>query len=392
MNTLKLDEFQSYFDEKTSDKLTLWFGQHNVTIEEISVTLKGVPLLKNENNGQIYFPDKTKHLIKYFVEEAKKSNKPGGILTPKNIEHKRFAFAEKFNFQYSQVDYEYIPGLIRPWDEGFLIPIFFNISVLNKYSQNPAYNLDLFSDTYGNISKNDEWSISFGINKNNRIIMWLGDIDTLPDDEKHYLRSDNIPSDHEIHSEFYDAQIDAKFSEPSKQSLIFHQRKELKDLIQQQFPFDLYLLEGEVSKIISNLHRPIYWEDKHVGPVIESFNRIFVESINIKAIKSDIKSTNQGVNTNDKGSLKIFQLWLEERIGLMNASKLMCPFYVLYDFRIITCHLQSSDTKLKELKSINSRLEIEENNRDNALIYDAIVSKISSSLAEILEQFKHINK
>lgn len=384
MEILKLDETQLYYDAETKDKLALWFGKYDFVVDNISVSVIGIPLLRNENNGEIHFPDKTKAMIANSVSEAKENHKLSVSLSAKNLEHKRFYFAEKYEFLYSQVDYEYIPGLFRPWNEGFLAPVFFNISVLNKYSQHPDYKLDLFSETYGNISFGDEWSVSFGVNKSKKVILWLGDIDTLPDNEKYYLRSENIESDHDIQSEFYDAQIDVRFSEPSKQSSTFHLRKNLNDSVLRSLSFDIYMLEGEVSEVISNLHRPIFWEDKHVGPVIESFNRVFVESINNKAIKADIKQANSSVDTKNKGSLKLFQLWLEERLGCENASNLMCPFYVLYDFRVITCHLQSSEKRLQTLKSINTRLGIDEENTDYELIYDGIISMLSSSYKDIL--------
>lgn len=388
MDILKLGEAQRYFDESTGEKLSLWFGNHEFIVDGVSVSVNGLPLLLNESTEEIHFPNKTKQVVAYFVDEAKKNNMHGIELSPKNLENKRFSLAKKFDFQYSQVDYEYIPELTRPWDEGFLTPVFFNISVLNKFSQNPSYKLDLFSETYGNISQEGEWNISFGVNRNNKVILWLGDIDSLPESEKYYLRSENIPSDHDIQSEFYDAQIDAQFSEPSKQSATFHSRKELNDFVINRLSFDLYMLEGEVSEVISNLHRPVFWEDKYVGSVIESLNRIFVESINNKEIKKDIKSVNAEADVKNKGSLKIFQLWLEVRLNCNNANELMCPFYVLYDFRIITCHLQSLDKKADTLKSINSRLEIDENNEDYELIYDAIINKLSSSFVEILRQTK----
>lgn len=384
MEILKLDEVQPYYDLATRDKLSLWFGEHYLVVDDISVSICGLPLLRNESNGEIHFPDKTKKIIAFSVGEAKENDKSGIVLTPKNLEHKRFSFAEKYDFLYSQVDYEYIPGLIRQWDDGFLTPVFFNISVLNRYTSNPDYKLDLFSETYGNISCGDEWIVSFGVNKSNKVILWLGDIDKLPDNEKYYLRSENTESDHDIQSEFYDAQIDVQFSDASKLSTIFHLRKELNDSVLQKLSFDLYKLEGEVGEVISNLNRPIFWEDRHVGPVIESFNRVFVESINNNAIKADTKLANGAADTKNKASLKMFQLWLEERLGCENTGDLMCPFYVLNDFRNITCHLQSSEKRLQKLKSINTRLGIDEDNTDYEKIYDAIISMLSSSYKDIL--------
>lgn len=72
MELLKLDEIQPYYDADTGEKLSLWFGEHKFYIDGISVSLSGVPLLRNNINGNIHFPNKTKHMISYFVGEAKK--------------------------------------------------------------------------------------------------------------------------------------------------------------------------------------------------------------------------------------------------------------------------------------------------------------------------------
>jgi len=214
--------------------------------------------------------------------------------------------------------------------------------------------------------------------------MWLGDIDTLPDNEKYYLRSENIDSDHDVHSEFYDAQIDVQWSEPSKLTALFHCRRDLKKLIYEKINLDLYMLDGEVSKVIENLHRPIFWEDRHVGPVIESFNRIFVESLNLPKIKHDVSEVTPAVDLKEKGSLKVLESWLLNRLKLESCAEIMCPFYVLYDFRIITCHLQSEESRTKKLTSINKRLGIPEENLNNEIIYDSLIDLLSKSYSSII--------
>lgn len=385
MKNLKLEEVQNYFDHATNEPLQIWLGKHQMEVDNLSVELEGVPLLINERTKEIHLPDKTKYIIKFFAEEAKSRGEAGINLKPRELVEKRYPYASSFNFLYSQVDYEYIPGLARPWNEGFLTPVFFNLSILNKYSQHPEYELDLFSESYGNIRKGSDWSIAFGINKNNKVIMWLGDIDTLPDNEKYYLRSENIDSDHNIHSEFYDAQIDVEWSSPSKQSALFHYRRDLKELISKKINIDLYMLDGEVSKVIENLHRPIFWEDKHVGPVIESFNRIFVESLNISKVKADVSVVAPSVDLKGKGSLKVFESWLQNRLNLEGCTEVMCPFYVLYDFRIITCHLQSEESHTEKLTSINKRLGLSEDNLSNEMIYDALIDSLSRSYSEIID-------
>lgn len=47
--------------------------------------------------------------------------------------------------------------------------------------------------------------------------MWLGDIAKLDINEQHYLCSENINSDHDIASEFYEGQIEVQWAEPSKE-------------------------------------------------------------------------------------------------------------------------------------------------------------------------------
>lgn len=391
MKKLKLEELQTYFDSETNEPLQLWLGRHQMEVDNLSIELEGVPLLINEKTQKIYLPDKTKYIIKYFIEEAKARGEAGISLKPKELGLKRYSYAEKFDFIYSQIDYEYIPGLARPWNEGFLTPVFFNLSILNKYSQHPGYELDIFSESYGSIRCGDEWSIEFGINNNKKVIMWLGDIDALPDNEKYYLRSENIDSDHSVHSEFYDAQIDVKWSQPSRQSALFHCRRELKKLISRNINLDLYMLDGEVSKVIENLNRPVFWEDKHVGPVIESFNRVFVESLNISKVKSDILAVAPAVDLKGKGSLKVFESWLLNRLKLESCSEIMCPFYVLYDFRIITCHLQSEESRTEKLMSINKRLGIADENASTEIIYDALIDLLSRSYSIIIDAASRIH-
>jgi hypothetical protein len=385
MKNLKLEEVQIYFDRETNEPLQLWLGKHQMEVDTLSVELEGVPLLINERTKEVHLPDKTKYIIKHFIEEAKARGEAGISLKPRELELKRYPYASRFNFIYSQIDYEYIPGLTGPCNDGFLTPVFFNLSILNKYSQHPEYELDLFSESYGSIRKGCEWSIGYGINKNNKVLMWLGDIDTLPDNEIYYLRSENIYSDHNIHSEFYDAQIDVRWSAPSKQSALFHNRRDLKKLIFKKINLDLYMLDGEVSKVIENLHRPIFWEDKHVGPVIESFNRIFVESLNISKVKADVSVVAPTVDLKGKGSLKVFESWLQNRLNLERCADIMCPFYVLYDFRIITCHLQSDESRTEKLTSINKRLGIFEDNLSNEIIYDSLIDLLSESYSVIID-------
>jgi len=383
MEELELEKNQRYFDVDTGTPLHIYLKQHEINVGGVNVYLDGVPLLINENTGHIHLPNKTKEMIAFFVSKAIEQGQSGIELSPKELGKKRYKFAEKFNYKYSEIDYGYIPGLIRPWDEGFLTPVFFKPSVLNKYSQHPEYKLNLFSETYGNI-ETGEWIIAFGLNRNKKVIMWLGDIDGLPEDEKYYLRSENVSSDHDIHSEFYDAQIDVTPSERSRKNHLFHVRSELNNLVSMAHGHPLFVLDGEVSNIIENLDRPVFWEAKHVSPVIEALNRVFVESINVKKLKASIKAVDPEVDVKSKASLKVCQLWLQKCLSSTQHSELMSSFYVLNDYRVLLCHLLPDEKRKDMLAFINKRLSMDEENVDNELIFDRLIDELIESNNQIM--------
>ena len=373
---------QTYFDDADSSPLDVYLGLHEYHEGDIFVELDGVPLLKNRNTHELLFPLKTRAMVDHFIKKAIEAGERGIVLRPKALGSKRYPFCEKFDFKYSQIDYEYIPGLMRPWNEGFLTPVFFNIAVLNKYSQDPRYKLDLFSETYGTILA-DDWAISFGINRNKRVIMWLGDIDSLPEDEQYFLRSENVDSDHDLHSEFYEAQIDVVFSDRSKQNELLHLRKSLNDLFNDKYAQPLFILEGEVATVIENLTRPVFWEERHVGPAIESLNRVFVESINSGFLKKAVKDKDNTRDIKSAGSLRALQAWFEVVMSQSEHADLALPFYVLYDLRIACSHLLPFEKQAKTMQSVNSRLSLDPDNRNLELVYDELLNTLCQSILRI---------
>jgi hypothetical protein len=98
--------------------------------------------------------------------------------------------------------FEYDPEELRHLGPH-LTPVYFNKQLLTRYVYDARFKCEFASATYGTIYA-DKWLISFGINKQGAVIAWLGDISHLPIRERFYWLVENIPSQHDYASEFYD--------------------------------------------------------------------------------------------------------------------------------------------------------------------------------------------
>jgi len=294
----------------------------------------------------------------------------------------------KVSFLYDRDDYYFIPGLIRPWKKGFLTPLFFNIEVLLKYFHHPDYSVELGANTYGNIYHQGEHMISFGISETNNIIMWLGDIGALPVEEQFYFRSENICSNHTISSEFYEAQIDVIWAEPSNEHKLFNIRKTLYEKVLSQSHLSLTQLETETVKLAQKIQRPIVNTENAFSQVIIAMNMLFVESINSKDIKAFIKKAHSEIDVGQKGGLKIFETWIDLYTDNLDSKTIISPLFVLYDLRIAMAHLQSEETKIGLLSSGCTRLGLSHDERDYLVIYDVLLSKINEMYRLVLINLK----
>lgn len=365
------------------DKLKLCFDETNTIVDGVEFSLVGMPLLWDSKHKIFYKTQFTDVILNILAETAKKlgETQVTGVTPPNTIKNKRYgSFCESINFEYSNIEYLSVPGLADSIsNDGFLMPIYFNLEVLNKYSQNPKYKLNVLSSTYGNLRCGDEWHLSFGVNSNKQVIMWLGDIHTLPIKEQQYLLSENIPSSFDLHSDFYDAQIDCEWSQGSIESQCLSLRTELSDKIKKNYQGDLYKLPNEIGKTITDLQKPIFWEERHVVPVVESLNRIFVESIDESFLKSFLILQNVELPSGIR-ALKLMGKFITFLSNSNKSDEIMLPFFVLYDYRVNVCHLQSEATTTTKIQSINERLELAISNTSHEKIYDKLFEKIYDSL------------
>jgi hypothetical protein len=231
----------------------------------------------------------------------------------------------------------------------------------------------------------NDFSFPFGINRHDRLIMWLGDIAQLPKSEQYYPMSENLASDHCLGSEFYDGQIECKFTAPPQESALFAARSDFLAVSFEVFGEKLGQLDTEVLDLARKLHRPIHDTESQRHSISDTLNKIHLESLNNSKLSEILES--KAISCSGTGSLKRLQALLGSVGGAAQVKELMSPFYTLYDFRVAYSHLGSTRGRNKILKDVTDRLDLVED-ASIQMIYDRLLSKLVVSydgLAQILK-------
>ena len=188
----------------------------------------------------------------------------------------RFEWAEDADYKYDSRDLS-IPGLGIDLDpthpEGFSCPVFFDRKVLGIFYNDSDYELDFFSESYGTIAEKGtcgyqyEWNIPFGINENDKVILFLGDLDEIDKDDRAvlWLKSYNIPSDHCIvDTELYQAQLNCVFSEPIIEKRIISLRNLFYQRVKNIYGIDLFHLENECESSANRIRKPLNYSESEL--------------------------------------------------------------------------------------------------------------------------------
>ena len=364
---------QRAYCELCGGPLDLIFARFCDTVSGVKIDIEGLPKLECPSCGYQTLPDRSR----FSIMHAHDLTSQEGSLA---FESTRNKIVEGFDFtdvpfEYDPDDYYYYPGLVRPWDAGFLTPVFFNRTVLAKYDADPRYGIRYASPTYGDILA-DGFVIPFGINRHGNLIMWLGDIAKLPLPEQYYLLSENRPSDHCIGSEFYDGQIECIFTDPPRETVLFAARSAFFEATFKRWNAKLAHLDTEVLDLAGTLVRPVYDTPAQRRTISDILNKVHLESIDNGRLASLIAEL--GIAPKGSGSLKRLQALLETVGDKEEISGCLSPFYTLYDFRVAYSHLGSADGEATIMKTVTDRLGTAEN-APLQDIYDALISGMTTS-------------
>ncbi len=377
-------------DDRSLERLRCQCGSWSrLGVEPAEIQCNGIwisghlPTLRCEDCGLPRLPLNVKLLV---VGMSKVSLKKGEqtvsvIIMGVSSAKTRFSFFKGVPLKYDSLDYFFIPGLERDISPGFLTPVFFSIEILPYFQNHPGYVVMFGSDTYGTLYTKDRGYISFGINRAKKLIMWLGDLDELSRRDLLMLAAHNAESDHDIGSEFYEAQIEAQFTKVSQEKRIIRaQNRFAEDLARQFGALRLLKMDKESVELLAVLLRPIFFTEDEFGAAMELMTKLFIERIDSEQLKVDLKpilTPKEEKAIKGYRELKVLQLWLEKRLLLADAPDVMCPLFVLYDLRVAYKHLIPHEKKDDLRLNCLSRLGLDSN---------ATLENLYTSLIDGLEQ------
>jgi hypothetical protein len=304
------------------------------------------------------------------------------------FEGKKFGAFDDLGFKYDSQDYYFIPGLHRPWEDGYLTPVFFNADLLLHYNNHSDYRVRLFSFSTVDIYQKDGEELiphGFGINRNGKLFAWLGDLHEVlsrEENREHLYRflASNVESDHDVVSDSYFQQIEAEFIESDNERQILVLKKEFEDKIDKLLGFGLSKLNLEDLPI--EYKHPIIDEVNQVFHAYIKLNNVLVETIQTEELKSAL--IRNGMTPKDiKGwrSLKLLESFLYKVLKFKDASELVCPLFVLYDLRVLGSHLQSSSFDHK-YDSCKTRLDCDRS-INHIDFFNAVVVSIRDLYAKL---------
>lgn len=260
---------------------------------------------------------------------------------------------------------------------AFLTPVYFNNEVLVKHLYSKTITVEFASETYGTIYWSDG-QMSFGINSKGAVIAWLGDLRELPVAEQYHWREHNIPTLHDIKSEFYDAQINSQFTEHPVGIQAVNALEGWNTAFARKHGSELYKPKAFKDRIeaVRRYRRIIISSEDDFIRFVSELNEIINENVNNDEIRKFLKSNSIVVKDGTKGN-KLLEMVYRDVLG--DKKNLIAPFFWLYDLRLWADH-DMGDGKLKDVAAKLGIADLED--------FEAIFTKLLEHLRDTLVELK----
>ncbi|MES2023120.1 MAG: hypothetical protein V4439_00355 [Patescibacteria group bacterium] len=232
---------------------------------------------------------------------------------------------------------------------GFLTPVFFKREVLKKYYDNPGK----YSVEDGYIKFEGFWGLRAMINHRDHVVIWLGDLKSLPYKEQTHWKAFNLtPSRRKISHADFTRNIEGNFADSEHPELYFKEKFEIfQEAWNKQFGWYLFkpLSIGDTHHMKS-LHVPTTNEQKEFDDQVASITKIMIDSLNEKELKKGLTIS----KVNPKGIDKFEAFSMAHGFS---APKMIEFFRNLQTLRSTSvAHLKGSNyEKIKKFFDIDSK-------------------------------------
>jgi len=182
--------------------------------------------------------------------------------------------------------------------------------------------------------------------------MWVGDImHNIPQKEQFYLLVENIEPEGDANSEFYEAQINAEFTEPPLEIRTLNAVEKLNSAFESKFSCFLYK-ERSIEERIDEARRykRILMNDTDdFKRFITELNEIINESTNNAALRNLLRSKGVDFEKGSKGNKLLEKIYTSI---LSDNNNLIAPFFFLYDLRLWAAHTGKDDVLVDVTKKL----------------------------------------
>jgi hypothetical protein len=262
----------------------------------------------------------------------------------------------------------------------FLTPVYFKNEVLVKHLYSQTIEVQFASETYGTIYWPDR-SMSFGINSKGAVIAWLGDLKGLAVAEQHHWHEHNIHTQHDMKSEFCDAQINAQFTAPPIGIQVINALEQWNTAFARKYGIALYKPKAFKDRIeaVRRYRRIIIKSEDDFNRFVSELNEIINENVDNDAIRKFLKSKSIAPKDGSKGN-KLLEMAYRDILG--DKNNLIAPFFWLYDLRLWADH----DMGDGNLKGVAESLCIADL-KDFEAIFTKLLEHLRDNLAKLNETY-----
>ncbi|MFA5080318.1 MAG: hypothetical protein WC472_01695 [Candidatus Paceibacterota bacterium] len=243
---------------------------------------------------------------------------------------------------------------------GFLTPVFFRREVLKKYYDSP----DKYSVEDGHVKFDGFWGVRVLNNHTDHVVVWLGDLKSLPYKEQTHWRAFNTtPSSKKISRTDFTRNIEGNFADPEHPELYFKYKFKLfQDAWNEQFGWYLFEpLSTEDNHHMKSLHVPTTKEQKEFDDQVASITKIMIDSLNEKELEKGFE------NKKIIGGIAKLEAFL-------NANNFHSPKTIEF-FRNLQSLRSSGVAHRKGIKYNKMKKIFNIDNRDFSLVFEDILVK-----------------